>query len=222
MAVTRVKKVCQPRMFPKLVNILLWCTGTSTWYSEFALLLRNIDSRCAAHGNKFRVQYMKSCVALVVSFLNESHAEVYPSVALTRDRLPLVLPVGLRHVLRSMRSSGGSHSVNVLCRLTITVLSFYRLLSFKSPVDVSSITDPGPEMDLGVVTEIGRAAFQLRKRRGGWQYRNSRPKTSETAGPNGPRAAWFAGADALAFLTSRENMLQARYLLRFCFMTKQY
>lgn len=165
---------------------------------------------------------MKSCVALVVSFLNEERSEVYPSVRLTKDRLPLVLPVGLRRVLRSMRSSGGSHSVTVLCRLTITVLSFYRLLYFKSPVDVSSIIEPGPEMDISLMTEIGRAAFQLRKRRGGWHYRNSRAKTSETAGPNGPRAAWFAGADALAFLTSRENMSQARILFRYCFMTKQY
>lgn len=146
-----------------------------------------------------------------------------PHPAITRDRLPMVLPTFLRHAFRSLRSGGAGHSVVVVCRLTITILSFYRLLFFKAPVALESITAPGPEMGPEGWSSIKRTITNLRlHQRWKWNYRNSPPKTTETAGPNGPRAAWFAGADALAFLTSRENRKQARILIRFCILTKQY
>jgi len=79
--------------------------------------------------------------------MNEERARgLSPHPAITRDRLPLVLPVFLRTVFRSLRSAGAGNSVIVLCRLTITILSFYRLLYYKSPVALESITAPGPEM----------------------------------------------------------------------------
>jgi len=146
-ASTRARKTCHPRDFPRLVRILLWCTGASNHLPCFSELLRNIDLRCAAHGNKFRVQYLKACIALLVAFMNEERARgLSPHPAITRDRLPLVLPVFLRTVFRSLRSAGAGNSVIVLCRLTITILSFYRLLYYKSPVALESITAPGPEM----------------------------------------------------------------------------
>jgi hypothetical protein len=96
------------------------------------------------------------------------------------------------------------------------VLSLYRVINFVSKPNLATITLPfngiSPlfqEMELAKVISL----FKIFPLKGvSWNI-------SESAGPNGPRSTWFAGADALAWMDNPGLLVR---LYMFMYQSRQY
>jgi hypothetical protein len=150
-------------------------------------------------GKKFLVLYLKETVRMVIAFLNHSlYTLPKGGTEARKDRrgLPLIVPGKLRHHIRLARDEGAWYSV-LVTRAVLTILSFYRVITFVTKPSLSSITDkfdgidplfPSGELDkvlaMFPTVKLGKPTLFI----------------SESAGPNGPKATWFSAIDAISFL----------------------
>lgn len=135
---------------------------------------------------------------------------------------PTIIPLKLRILLRDPRSN-----VNVV-RMTLTILSIFRVFNYHPKVDLSSIVEVhGGETKVLPSEEVTFAVKRL--------FPNIKLKwraftgfVSESAGPNGNKATWSSGMDALAFIHYPRNLLSFLkiglitrsygYIIWFCFL----
>lgn len=180
-------------------HLLVLSLGLANHLANFKLFVERLILLWRKSGKKFLVLYLKEAIAHVVAYLN--HAARAPKahsvgVRLSRAGLPTIIPGPLRHSIMQFRLLGGLKD-GLVTRAVLTVLSFYRVLNFKALPNLATITAPfdGVSPWFNQV-ELDKVITLFEKARLGsltWSI-------SESAGPNGPRATWFSGADCLAFL----------------------
>nr|QDH88581.1 MAG: RNA-dependent RNA polymerase [Mitovirus sp.] len=201
-----------------ITHLLILSVGLTEYMSAFKQFTERLLTLWRKSGKKFLVLYMKEALAHVIAFLNHKKRSLTkgaPSLHLSRAGLPTIVPGLLRAVILRFRREGGLKD-RLVVRTVLTVLSMYRVLNFVSKPNLATITDPfngiSPLLD---INELGRvlALFPRMIIKGvSWSI-------SESAGPNGPRATWFAGSDAIAFL---ENPRQWIFLLGFIVINRQF
>nr|QDH87249.1 MAG: RNA-dependent RNA polymerase [Mitovirus sp.] len=212
------RKWASPKEIWGMAHLLILSVGLTEYIGDFKLLTDRLLSVWEKSGKKFLVLYMKECVALVIAFLNHASRPFIKgmiSVRQSRQGLPLIIPGPLRVVILRYRRDGGYRD-QLVTRIVLTILSMYRVLNFVSKPNLATITDPfngiSPLLD---INELGRvlALFPRLILKGmSWTI-------SESAGPNGPRATWFAGADALAYI---ENPRQWAFLVGYMLLNRQF
>jgi len=212
------RKWASPGEIWGMTRLLILSVGLVRHMSGFKLLTERMLLLWRKSGKKFLVLYLKEAVAYVIAFLNHQRRALpkgAPRVHLSRAGLPTIIPGPLRAIMHHFRVHGGIEA-SLVVRAVLTVLSMYRVLNFVAKPDLATITDPfngiSPLLD---INELGRvlSLFPRRAVKGlSWFI-------SESAGPNGPRATWFAGADAIAII---ENPRQWFHLLTFMVINRQY
>lgn len=202
----------------RATHLLILSVGLAEFTGHFKHLCTNITTLWRRSGKKFLVLYLKECVAYVIAFLNHTRRVLpqgAPRVRLSRAGLPLLIPGPLRYIIYRFRAEGGIND-RLVVRSVLTVLSFYRVMNFVSKPNLATITDPFNGVSpLFLIEELVIVLKRLPKVSVGsvsWTI-------GESAGPNGPRATWFAGADALAWV---EHPLMLMYLYEFMFRSGQY
>jgi hypothetical protein len=180
----------------------VWATGLKDQRTVcYQPLVRNITRLWKASGRGFLAAHLKECVRIVV--LWASHLPYSPQprgvrVALSRSRLPLLLPACLRYLITTSRRSGSSKGW-VAMRVTLTILSVYRVIGPPPNLKIETITSPFDGMAATlplweVKQSLSRLDITLKGLKPALPY-----LFSEAAGPNYPRATWSSGLDALAF-----------------------
>lgn len=139
-------------------------------------------------------------------------------VARARSGLPLIIPAPLRYLITTSRRNGSTVGWLAL-RVTLTILSVYRVISCKPILKLETITGPFQgELTTLPIVEVRHAIASLGLTIKG--VKSASPSLfSEAAGPNYPRATWSSGLDALAFLCSP---LQWWYWLVIAFKSRSW
>jgi hypothetical protein len=182
-----------------MAHLLVLLCGLTSHMTEFKTLTTRMVTLWRASGKKFLVAYLKETVRMVIAFLNHSlYTLPKGGTEARKDRrgLPTIVPGKLRHHIRLARDEGVWYSV-LVTRAVLTILSFYRVMSYSTKPSLKSITDSFggvdplfPSGELGVVltlfpkVSLGKPTLFI----------------SESAGPNGPKATWFSAIDAISFL----------------------
>jgi len=110
----------------------------------------------------------------------------------------MILPASLRRIFHLLR--GGDHAYGFkVIRVTLTLLSVYRVLGCAPILKLSTITDGFSGLSSTLpVWEVAQVVGSLPRSlvigRAIWTY------VSESAGPNFKKSTWSAGLDAVAFL----------------------
>jgi hypothetical protein len=201
-----------------VTHLLVLSTGLVEYLSDFKLFTTRLVTLWRKSGKKFLCLYLKEATACVIAFLNHTRRvtpQGAPRVRLSRAGLPTIIPGPLRTIIVSFRLFGGMKD-RLVTRIVLTVLSLYRVMNFVSKPNLATITAPfngvSPlfqELELGKVLSL----FKVYPLKGvTWNI-------SESAGPNGPRATWFAGVDAIAWV-SNPTLLVRMYM--FMFLSEQY
>lgn len=97
----------------------------------------------------FLVSYLKECVKIVVLWVSGETYEPLPRgvrVARARSRLPLLLPARLRGLITSSRRLGSTKRW-VALRVTLTILSVYRVIGCPPILKIETITSPFDGME---------------------------------------------------------------------------
>jgi hypothetical protein len=180
-----------------MTRILLLSIGLSEHMVSFKELVTRIQTLGRKSGKKFLCLYLKECVRIMMCFLNrENYSTPQGGVIVSVDRngLPKIIPWGLRMFLISYLEQRTLLTTLVL-RSVLTVLSFYRVLQYRQLPNLASITDAF--RGVSDTLEIKELTTVL-----AWFPRillkPAKLTLSESKGPNGPRATWFSGADAIA------------------------
>jgi len=142
---------------------------------------------------------MKESIRLVLGFLNHNtytKPQKGVQVRVGKSGLPLVIPAKLRFFIARFRAAGNYHDRTVV-RIILSILSFYRVLQFKALPDLSTITGAFTGVSASFAPAELRNVLTLFKLR---VAGNLSWTISEAAGPNGPKATWFSGCDAIALI----------------------
>jgi len=212
------RKWATPKEIWGMTRLLILSVGLTEYLGSFKQFTDRLLTLWTKSGKKYLVLYMKEALAHVIAFLNHvrrPYNQGAPGLRLSRAGLPTIIPTPLRQAIMRFRAHGGLRDGLVL-RTVLTVLSMYRVLNFVSKPNLATITDPfngvSPLLD---INELGRVLSLFPR----VAIKGLRWFISESAGPNGPRATWFAGADALAMI---ENPRQWFHLLSFMLLTRQF
>lgn len=182
-----------------VVHLLVLLSGLTAHMDAFKLLTERMVRLWEKSGRKFLVLYLKEATRMVIAFLNRSlYTRPTDGTEVRADRrgLPLIIPQSLRYYIRQGRDTSNPEAL-LVTRAVLTCLSVYRVIGVKGVPDFSSITDPftgiSPVFTSGEVNSVARLFPKIRL--GGLTW-----TLSENAGPNGPKATWFSGGDAIALL----------------------
>jgi len=180
-------------------HLLVLSLGLSKHLGAFKLLAQRLQTLWVKSGKKFLVLYLKECVACVIAFIN--HSRRLPKagsigVRLSRAGLPTIIPGPLRSIIFRFRSLG-AYQDGLVLRAVLTILCLYRVMNFVSKPNLATITDPfngvSPQLE---INELEKVISQFKRP----VVKGLTWSISESAGPNGPKSTWFAGADAIAFI----------------------
>lgn len=180
----------------------VWATGLKDqWKVCFQPLVHRLTRLWRNSGRVFLAAYLKECVRVIVLWASGLPYSPQPRgvrVALSRSRLPLLLPARLRYLITTSRRSGSAKGW-VAMRVTLTILSVYRVIGLPPLLKIETITSPFDGVTATLPTwEVKQSLTRL-----GISLKGLRPASpylfSEAAGPNYPRATWSSGLDALAF-----------------------
>jgi hypothetical protein len=212
------RKWASPNEIWGITHLLILSVGLTSFMSNFKQLTERLLELWRKSGKKFLVLYIKQALAHVIAFLNHksiSFTQGMVSMRLSRAGLPTIIPGPLRAVILRFRREGGLRD-RLVVRTVLTVLSMYRVLNFVSKPNLATITDPfngiSPLLDINELGEVLKLFPRLNIKGIVWSL-------SESSGPNGPRATWFAGSDALAFI---ENPRQWFFLIGFMIINRQF
>jgi hypothetical protein len=201
-----------------MTHLLILSVGLTEYMSVFKQFTERLLALWKGSGKKFLVLYMKESLAHVIAYLNHKSRPFTKgaiSVRLSRAGLPLIIPGLLRFSIMRFRAEGGLRD-RLVVRTVLTVLSMFRVLNFVAKPNLATITDPfngiSPLLDINELVKVLSLFPRLAIKGLKWTI-------SESAGPNGPRATWFAGADAIALL---DNPKQFGYLIGFMVINRQF
>lgn len=143
------------------------------------------------NGSTFLVLYLKECHRLMMkSLAGQTNIEKLMRVA-TRRGLPLIIPGTLRLAIE--RSD-----VSVI-RVTLTILSMYRIITIPGTPKINTITDPFKGIsEVLLVSEIRAALSNLEWTKVRFK-RNAKLLQSVTSGPNWSISGLGGMLDAIAF-----------------------
>jgi len=182
-----------------MAHVLLTSVGLQQSLVHYRELVLRLQTLGRKSGKKFLCLYLKECMRIMIHFVNRSQYIRNQSgviVRLSRSGLPMIIPFAIRKILSG--NLEGMTAVGLLhLRCTLTILSFYRVLQFRQLPDLSSITEEfsGTFKVLGSEEVALVVSWFPRVRLGSIVW-----GVSESVGPNGPRATWFSGADAIALM----------------------
>lgn len=192
-------KWARPSELLRMAHLLVLAIGLNCELSSFKLLVNRITLIQTRSGTKFLVLYLKECIRLVLGFLNHSSytkPQKGVQVSVGKSGLPLIIPARLRFFIARFRDAGNFHDRTVL-RIVLSILSFYRVLQFKALPDLSTITGAFTGVSASFAPAELRSVLTMFKLKvtGDLSW-----TISEAAGPNGPKATWFSGCDAIALM----------------------
>jgi len=201
--------------------ILILSVGLAEHQGSFKEFVTRVQTLGRRSGKKFLCQYLKECVRIMICFLNHVKYSIPKGgviVKVDRSGLPTIIPGPLRVILREYLV-GSTYRGFLVLRCVLTILSFYRVLQFRNLPDLASITDAfsgiSPILESGELRNVFTWFPKVSVGPLLWSI-------SESKGPNGPRATWFAGADAIALGWNTEMFLAwlrvARYFKRWGLM----
>jgi len=143
----------------------------------------------------------------------EKGGRSFPLVKTDSFGFPTIIPLKLRISLRDPRSNV------MVTRMTLTILSIFRVFNWHPKPDLSSITDAHtgeiktlPNEEINLVTSRLFLGNRLR-------WKSFVGFISESAGPNGNKATWSSGLDALAFIHYPRNLY---FFLKIGLITRSY
>lgn len=180
-------------------------------------MMRRIKRLISVNGFQFTFLYLKEAYRLVLQVIAGSPDLTYPAkgVLVKRDPygIPTIIPLQIRV---SLRSRDPSNSMAV--RLTLMLLSVYRVFPTKVKPDLETIISPFSGISPTLPqTEIEHVVKRFV--RGKVAFGPYRGFISESAGPNMNVATWSSGIDALAFIWYPKQLL---YFLKIGFITRSY
>jgi len=153
------------------------------------------------NGSLWLTQYLSETCRIIVLWVNK--AEYVRSttgirVRLTRSGLPVLLPGALRRLFHQLNGEDHAYALKVI-RVTLTVLSVYRVIGCAPNLKLETITGPfSGESATLLAFEVSQVVGWLPRTlvigRALWTH------MSEAAGPNAKKSTWSCGLDALAFL----------------------
>jgi len=180
----------------------VWLIGLrGLWGTCFLPLHNDILRLWSTNGSLWLSQYLALISRIIVLWVGKQpYVESNPTVRvrLTRYGLPAILPSCLRKIFLLIRGEDHAYAL-VVIRVTLTILSVYRVIGCRPNLKIETITGPfsGSAATLAA-WEVGQAVGLLPRGlslvKVSWTY------LSESAGPNFKRATWSSGLDALAFL----------------------
>lgn len=189
-----------------MTQVLLLSVGLSELMGPFKEFVTRIQTLGRKSGKKFLCIYLKECVRITIHFINRSQYTRQQGgviVKVDRSGLPTIIPWEIRAWIMQFLQYHSIKSTLVL-RCALTVLSFYRVLQFRNLPNLASITDGfrGISDTLEIKELYTVLAWFPKILIGPIQL-----VMSESKGPNGPRATWFSGADALALCMNTEMFI---------------
>lgn len=194
------KKWISKKEFTRFCQLPVWiCGQRSLWKSCYRPLSLNLLRLWSKGGDKWFIQYCAECSKILVSWagnesLNRANNSVLVSV--TKRGIPKVLPVPLRKLVVSYKHS--SYQGKLALRLTLTILSVYRVIGTFPVLKLGTITSPFGGVDRELpLREIKRSLNLLTKT----TFTLAQPDLgtiSDSSGPNYARATWSSGLDAIA------------------------
>lgn len=186
--------------FNKLSNfgrILVWLVSDIESKQYCFTMIQRVQSLWKRNGPTFTCSYLKESHRLVMKVVsgNPEESQNSPRVA-TRRGLPLIIPGPVR-----LRIEAGEP---IIIKLTLTILSLYRVIACKPVMKINTITDPFkgltqvlPEYELrSALNKLSVHKYRLVK--------SGRLLTLTSAGPNTRVSALGAGLDAIAFSEAPE------------------
>jgi hypothetical protein len=180
-----------------MTQVLVLSVGLAQLLGHFKELITRMQTLGRKSGKKFLVMYLKECVRMVIHFVN--HQLYVPhkgGVEVRRSRvgLPTIIPGPLRRFIMDF-VHGPTMQNTLVLRTILTVLSMYRVLQFRNLPDISSVTNGfSGTFKVFETQELLKVLKWFPK----LILKPVKTVISEAAGPNGPRATWWAGADAIA------------------------
>lgn len=180
----------------------VWMIGLrSNWKDCFLPLHTQILKLWSTNGSLWLTQYLALVCRIIVLWVGgERYRELSSTVRvrLTRSGLPMILPSSLRKIFHLLRGGDHAYAMKVI-RVTLTLLSVYRVIGCSPILKLETITGPFSGLSASLpVWEVAKAVGLLPRTlvvgHVLWTY------VSESAGPNFKKSTWSAGLDALAFV----------------------
>jgi len=180
----------------------VWLMGIrGLWAECFAPLSDTLLRFWKNNGPRWVAIYLSEACRIIVLWVNGT--PYVPSsdavrVRLTRSGLPVFLPGPLRKIFHLLRSEDHAYALKVI-RVTLSVLSVYRVIGCVPALKLETITGPfsGATATL-LLWEVTKAVNMLPRLlvlgRFTWKF------LSESSGPNHKKSTWSAGLDAVSFL----------------------
>lgn len=198
----RTSRWIRNREYLSFMMLPVWLIGLrGLWKTCFLPMHDTILRILKVNGRLHTANYLSVVVRAIVLWVGgERLVQDAPTVRirLNRSGLPLFLPGPLRMLFATFRGEDQASVLGVI-KVTITVLSVYRVIGCAPILKLETITGPFSGVSatlpfaevLHAVTMIpGLLSIQPVS----WEH------LSESAGPNSKHATWSCGLDALAFL----------------------
>jgi len=179
------------------VRVAVWSLGLRPFMGSFDLFRTRIERLIHLNGRTFVCQYLKECFRLVVRWAANAYApNGNIGVSCVRG-LPRIIPAQIRLAMIQWKTEDSLSGFAVI-RCVLTVLSLYRVIGVKAPVNLGTIISPFKgvyqTMDSNVISAI---ASWLKV---GLVIKPVSLFISESSGPNYKQAIWGSPLDAVAFL----------------------
>lgn len=180
----------------------VWLMGLRViWKDCFLPMHDDILRLWKDNGSLWLTQYLSEVCRIIVLWVGGT-PYVQPTkgvrVRRTRYGLPVLLPGPLRNIFLLLKGEDHAYALKVI-RVSLTVLSVYRVIGCSPNLKIGTITDPfggsGATLPFWEVAKaVGLLPEALVIGAATWTY------MSESAGPNFKKSTWSAGLDAIAFL----------------------
>jgi hypothetical protein len=183
---------------------VIWVSRMSILKDELSILQKRLTTLIKKSGFQFTFKYMKTVLHLVVRFLSGRPLLVYapkgmPYISIDSYGLPKILPLQLRHFLKRCDLVKDSKSVGAI----LSIISIFRVFpTHVKPKLDTIVSDFSGSVKSFDYNKLKLACSDLLSE----NRINREPKFQckviggESAGPNGFKAAWSSGIDALAFI----------------------
>nr|UNG44314.1 RNA-dependent RNA polymerase [Fusarium asiaticum mitovirus 3] len=192
------------REIPRFFAEIIWVSRLPILKDSLSILQKKMTNMIKLSGFQFTFKYLKVTLHLVIRFLSGRPIFVYapkgmPYISIDSDGLPRFLPLELRTFLKGCSLTKDSKAIGAI----LSILSIFRVF----PTHVKPKLDTIVSSFNGSIKtfssdKLKLACIDLFSN----DFINRTPNFDckiiggESAGPNGFKAAWSSGIDALAFV----------------------